>query len=112
MSKLETLVGKLISKAFPSYRVKTQHYVVYQNTRLLFDYLIPELKIALEVQGEQHFSFTSFYHDTEEDFKNQKFRDKLKTQWADENGYVLIAIDDIALKMKTAEFKKFILERL
>ena len=113
MSKLEDSVKQLVKKAFPSYRVKLQHYVIYQNTKLFFDILIPELKVVIEVQGQQHFSFTKFYHDSDEDFKSQKFRDKLKTQWAADKGYVLIAIDGaIVPGMGIEEFKQFVLARI
>ena len=113
MSNLETTVETLIVGAFPLFKYKRQKYVNYQNTQLLFDFVLPELKVLIEVQGEQHFTYNKFYHGTKAEFDKQKFRDNLKVQWATENNYTLICVDSKQVNDFTVEsFKQFIVENM
>jgi hypothetical protein len=52
----------------------------------------PEYKIAVEYNGIQHYEFPSAFHQTEEQFTNQIYRDRLKKKLCDENGVYLIPV--------------------
>jgi len=39
-----------------------------------------ELKLAVEVQGDQHYKFTPFFHRNKETFMLQRYRDEMKKQ--------------------------------
>ena len=41
------------------------------------------------MQGEQHTKFISLFHETYEDFLAQLLRDKIKREYAKDNGYNL-----------------------
>jgi very-short-patch-repair endonuclease len=92
MSNLADIVEDLILKSFPMYKYKREKYIKHQNTQLFFDFILPELKLLIEVQGQQHYTYNKLYHKSKEDLQSQKYRDTLKTQWAAENGYKLLCI--------------------
>lgn len=50
------------------------------------------LKLGVEYNGQQHYSFTSFFHRNVEASTNQKYRDELKRRLCSENGIVLIEV--------------------
>jgi very-short-patch-repair endonuclease len=53
-----------------------------------FDYCIPELKLLIELDGRQHFKQISNWTSPEEQFKNDKYKEKC----ANDNGYSIIRI--------------------
>lgn len=52
----------------------------------------PTLKLGVEYNGQQHYSYTSFFHRNVEAATNQKYRDELKRRLCSENGIVLIEV--------------------
>jgi hypothetical protein len=68
----------------------------YKN-ELRFDFYLPKLNICIEYDGEQHFRPVDFYGG-EENFKIQKSRDLIKSNYCNLNNIKLIRIsykDDI-----------------
>lgn len=112
MSKAAKKVERLIKKAFPSYRLKKEYYVFYQNTRLFFDYYLPELNLVIEVQGEQHFTFNNFYHTDKNDLLDQVVRDRLKTQWVSEKEFKLLTLTEKEVSELTEESIRSIIVKL
>lgn len=78
-SKLERYVGELLYKTFPQYKIKENHrpeWLLSEDfNRLELDYYIEELKIAFEIQGEQHYRFIPFFHREYADFEKRKRAD-------------------------------------
>jgi hypothetical protein len=66
------------------------------GSRLSLDFLVPKRKIAIEVQGEQHDKYNSFFHGekTSLKFGKQIKRDVQKQEWAQMNDFSLIEIRD------------------
>lgn len=113
MSSFSKKISKLLEESFPNYRVRTEKYVMYQNTELFFDFFIPELRLFIEVQGQQHYSFNKFFHKDRREFDKQLVRDKLKTAWVAENNYKLMSLKYSEVEAITAkEFKAKVLELL
>jgi very-short-patch-repair endonuclease len=111
MSKIADKVAKLLKKEFSNHRVVREHYVVYSGNKLFFDFFIPELKILIEVQGDQHYVFNSFFHKDNQDLKQQKYRDTLKTQWVEDNSYKLLTLNTKEIEDLTSEsFRKMIID--
>lgn len=110
-SKLANKIEGYIKSAFPSFRYQKEKYVPYRNNRLFFDFYIPELKLYIEVQGQQHYSFNKFFHKDVEDFTDQKYRDSLKTEWANEEGFKLLKLSyDIVDKLTQEEFRQMVIK--
>lgn len=60
---------------------------------LELDCFCPEMNIALEYQGEQHYKYISHFHrNGEEDFIKQQERDKKKKDLCEKNGIALIIV--------------------
>ena len=57
-----------------------------------FDFYIPKLNIYIEFDGEQHFKFTSKFHQKFSDFQIAKERDRRKNSYALANNIPLYRI--------------------
>jgi len=59
---------------------------------LELDCFDPELKIAVEYNGVQHYKYIPFFHKNKEAFLNQKYRDDMKRRICKEKGILLIEV--------------------
>jgi len=61
---------------------------------LKYDFYIPDKKILIEFDGEQHFKSGNFgkYIRTSDDLKYSKYKDRIKTKYASKNGIHLLRI--------------------
>jgi hypothetical protein len=57
-----------------------------------YDIYIPNGKIFIEVNGLQHYKFSEYFHQTIQDFRNNKMLDRIKRKYAKKNG-TFIEID-------------------
>lgn len=60
--------------------------------RLPFDRYVSHLNMLLEYDGEMHFIFKKRFHKTEDNFEKVRNHDKIKTEYAINNGYNFIRI--------------------
>lgn len=63
-----------------------------KGNRLELDFYLENLKIAIEVQGEQHVLYTPFFHKSPENFRLQLKRDQIKREICQARGIHLIEI--------------------
>ena len=59
---------------------------------LYADFLLPLQKVMVEVQGEQHYVFTPYFHRSKEAFTEAKKRDRDKKEWCEINGLILVEL--------------------
>lgn len=59
---------------------------------LELDCYCPELRLAVEYNGAQHYKFIPHFHKNKEAFTNQKYRDEMKRVKCRENNIVLIEV--------------------
>jgi len=64
---------------------KTRHILPY-------DFELPDHKLIIEVQGEQHNCFMPFFHGTEENYEYQVWKDSYKKSFAESKGYKVLYI--------------------
>ena len=64
------------------------------NYPLKYDFYLPETKTLIEYDGKQHFvvSYFGTHHKTRKDLIETQYRDKIKTEYAEKNGFRLIRI--------------------
>lgn len=68
---------------------------IYENTRPAWlggselDFYIPEIEVAIEVQGNQHFEYVPHFHGTYQNFLDQRRRDIHKKEICFERGITL-----------------------
>lgn len=61
------------------------------KSNLSYDFYLPELKVLIEYQGEQHYKPVKHFGGNET-FQNQQIIDDMKRKYAKDNGYTLIEI--------------------
>lgn len=68
-----------------------------------------DLKLGIEVQGDQHYKFTPFFHRNKETFMLQRYRDEMKKQKCQKEGITLI---EIPYKVGEKGLKKYLVNQL
>lgn len=64
-----------------------------KKSTLFLDFFIPNLSLAVEVHGRQHYEFVKFFHKTKAGFLTAKKRDDIKEQWCELNDIELIVLN-------------------
>jgi len=94
LSRGEELLLTILGLQFPHYTIIPQKTIKVGYKSLYLDYYIPQLKMAFEFDGQQHFQFISFFHKTLKGFQNSLKRDSMKDKYCRENGITLVHIPD------------------
>jgi hypothetical protein len=89
-SKLHLSARELLMKHFPNSPIYEE--VTLLGTGLIADFFIPNLKIIVEVHGEQHYKFVKRFHKNEDGFKKSQKRDKMKKEWCNINDFLFIEL--------------------
>ncbi len=90
-SYLHKAARKILKDRFPTLQVLEEVTIkVRRNKTLFLDFYLPLRKLAIEVNGEQHYSFNSHFHSTTHDFIRQRKNDISKLEWCDVNDIELI----------------------
>ncbi len=89
-SKFQFDVKKFLKKYWQEDVVFEEVKVV--GTRLTLDFLNATKKVAIEVQGHQHFSYVKFFHGNRINYLNQIKRDYKKIEFCELNGIKLVEI--------------------
>nr|QBK90545.1 MAG: restriction endonuclease [Pithovirus LCPAC104] len=111
-SKGEKLSRDIFQKIFSKDFVKIRpDFLKNPKTgrNLELDGYCPELNIAFEYNGIQHYVFPNFCHKTEKEFLNQVENDSWKKDACDKAGVYLISIP---YNIPTHEIEDYIIERL
>lgn len=98
-SELQRLTGKRILEEFGFPDLKENYRPDWMQSekgeRLELDFYIPSLRIAIEVQGQQHFTFTPRFHSTYECFLAQQKRDSAKLRLCEIHGVQLWEVSNV-----------------
>ncbi len=78
-----------------------------EGNQLELDGYNPELNIAFEYDGKQHFEFIFFFHRTEENFNKRQGDDKIKDKLCIDNNIKLIRIPYVVKYNDMLDFIKF-----
>lgn len=68
-----------------------------------------DLKLGIEVQGDQHYKFIPFFHRTKDTFVKQRYRDEMKKMKCKQEGITLI---EIPYKVGEDGLKPYLVEQL
>ena len=66
----------------------------------------PELKLAVEYNGIQHYKYVPYFHRNHEHFMNQKYRDDMKRRMCKDNGVILI---EVPYTVKIPDIEQYII---
>lgn len=86
------VIEKLTGKPFPKARPDFLKNGITGGHNLELDCYNPDLKMAVEYNGEQHYKYIPYFHRTKDAFYNIKYRDDLKNRLCKENGITLITV--------------------
>ena len=96
-SKFHIRARKLLKEIFHSYRILEEVKLPgstqsHRKGVLFLDFLIPQIKLAIEVHGQQHYEFCPFFHKNKADFVLAKAKDEDKIEWCELNKVDLIVL--------------------
>lgn len=103
---LEKRFNKPFTKARPNF---LRNPVTGGNFNLELDCFNPELKLAVEYNGVQHYKYVPYFHKNKEAFLNQKYRDEMKRVKCKENGIRLV---EVPYDIQPHEIEHFLEEKL
>ena len=100
--KGELIIIKILDKLGINYDYQKTFDDLKDDRLLSYDFYIPSQSILIEYQGKQHYQPIDYFGGDDK-FKNQQKHDKMKLDYAKNNGYNLIAIpytEDTLSKIK------------
>ena len=89
-SGLHKSARALLRSSFPSSSIYEE--VTLLGTGLIADFFISDLKIMVEVHGEQHYKFIKRFHKSVGGFVASQKRDRMKQEWCEINDVVYIEL--------------------
>ncbi len=72
-SKFQYSLGKVLVDLYPNYSILEEFYIPIE--KLYLDFLIPQLLLAFEAQGDQHNEFIPHFHKYYHNFASSQHRD-------------------------------------
>ena len=88
INKTEAKLYEKIQPLYPTIITQLKQEWCKKLKQLPFDFCIPESKIIIELDGPQHFQQISNWSSPEEQFENDKYKEK----YANDNGYSVIRV--------------------
>lgn len=82
-SSLHLKARELLLKMFPLDTILEE--VILPGTTLIADFYIHRIKMIVEVHGEQHYKYNSFFFKDKTAFRHAITRDRNKKHWCDIN---------------------------
>jgi very-short-patch-repair endonuclease len=105
-SKPHRRVLQLLREIYPGFTVDEEQRIECringQLKRLPVDLTLNDLKVAIEVQGSQHFKYIEHFHRNADGFQQQQARDISKSSAIREHGWHYLAIDEATIAKLTA----------
>jgi hypothetical protein len=84
-SNLHIRARKLLKTMFPLDRIMEEVHLP-GSFGLRLDFFLPTRVMAIEVHGEQHYKYNSFFYSSKMEFVKAKKRDANKIEWCRING--------------------------
>lgn len=91
-SELHIQARRIIKDLFSTVRVLEEVPIKPRFKTQFLDFYLPVNKLAIEVNGEQHYKFSQFYHSSASAFLEQKKRDRDKIDWCELNNITLVVL--------------------
>lgn len=89
-SSLHLEARKLLKELFPAYSILEE--VPLPGTQLTLDFFIREIKLGIEVDGQQHYKYIPYFHGSLNNFLQQRKNDREKEEWLNINNIQLIRL--------------------
>ncbi len=92
ISKKQTAARERIKREFGGQTILEEFTI--PKSQLRIDFFLPNINIAIEVHGRQHFEFVKHFHGTKAKFAQAKKNDADKAKWCELNDIELIVWSD------------------
>ena len=101
-SKFHVRARKLLKTIYHSYRILEEVKLPgstesHRKGVLYLDFYIPQIMLAIEVHGQQHYKYTPFFHKNKADFAIAKAKDEDKIEWCESVSYTHLTLPTILL---------------
>ncbi len=96
----------LCLKLYPANKVDWE--LVIPDTGQRFDIFLVDYGIAIEFDGLQHFQYVQHFHKDDAGYIDSIKKDRIKTEWAEANGVVIIRFNDSNLPKDHIELRDII----
>jgi hypothetical protein len=104
------VLQELFNRRFPSSRPDfLRNPVTGGSYNLELDCYNPELNLAVEYSGVQHYKYVPYFHKNKEAFLNQKYRDDMKKRICKEYGVNLV---EVPYTVKVHEIREYLYRNL
>lgn len=91
MSKgAEELLG-IVRQLYACQKIELEHNIASRGA-LFLDIYLPQLKIAFEYDGQQHFEYNEHFHGSRDNFLKARRRDAEKDDLCEQQGITLIRV--------------------
>jgi len=108
-SKLHIEARKILYELFPTMQILEEVQIKPRGSKTQYlDFYINQIKLAIEVHGQQHYKFNTMFHASAQDFLNQRKNDIDKQEWCEVNNITYI---ELPYNEKVEEWKKKIQDR-
>lgn len=96
-SKHHLRARKLLKEIYHSYRILEEvklpgSTAPHKRSVLYLDFFIPNLRLGIEVHGQQHYEYNPFFYKTKAAFLKAQTRDEDKLKWCELNDIELIVL--------------------
>lgn len=91
-SDLHEKAESILKELIPSISLYHEVYIPGCADKIYIDIMVVDFKLAIEIQGQQHYKYNTFFFKDKKDFLKAQKRDKLKKEWCDKNKYTLIEL--------------------
>lgn len=93
-SNLHVRARDIIREFFPYDRIYEDVTLPGTGKSPLYaDFYIPNKSLIIEVNGIQHFQYTSFFHKSKLDFFKAQARDRKKEEWCELNDITIVQLN-------------------
>ena len=96
-SKYHLRARKLLKEIYHSYRILEEvklpgSTASHRRSVLYLDFFIPNLRLGIEVHGQQHYEYSPFFHKNKASFLKGQSRDEDKLKWCELNNIELVVL--------------------
>lgn len=92
-SSLHTTTREILKINYPTLQILEEVPIPLRKGETLYlDFYLPLKKVCVEVHGEQHYKFVSFYHSNQLNFLKSQKRDREKQEWCAINNIKYIVL--------------------
>lgn len=92
ISKYHKRARALLKSLYPTARIYEETPIDIDGKQLYLDFYLPAIKLAIEVHGEQHYKYNSFFFNSKLEFAKAQKNDRDKKEWCKNNNITLIEL--------------------